>query len=494
MTGFTFSPPAHRLPTARGGNIGWFFILIWAGVSTDLGRTVALAEENCLNGWDFTVAMTEKKFNEALERVVDKFISDHTLATFEKKKVEVDSPYLKITNVVRLDGLKISELQLIAVEGEEQTGKLKVTFSTGKVFVEKQMSVPGQKVPAIPVSDFSMSDKSIEFKVKVTAYKIVLEDTGNDHYSIKLEIVRGDAIVGALEFDMGMVSYIGDMRQALSEKLRNELHQGKEFDLGSFDLPKRNVNQSSLIKDLFPKVIRFTFVFAPNGKSVLAALGTASDSSTQEGAFTWRTQKLVHDSNSAITISGKKMMSTIVPLVVKDLKLPASSLSVHGCTEIKLKRQINDFKGKSDLKSLSMKQYGTNELETNLNMFNHVSSGITVDIYVTVRLRLVYNKETKQFDVTKSYQHHSTDYHKKWWVILLEVLSLGIGYLVTEIIKLVADDKICDQLSTALNFDPRNGGLPINIGGVMGEVFDHLVLGSPQFYHDNFFIPLHINW
>ena len=139
--------------------------------------------------------------------------------------------------------------------------------------------------------------------------------------------------------------------------------------------------------------------------------------------------------------------------------------------------------------------YGRNELNMQANLFDHVMGhAMTVDIHVNFRVALTYNQNTKRFDITKTHQSHHNTYHKEWYVIVLEIVTLGIFSIVTEVIKLVANSLINDKMQEGFDFNSENGGLPINIGGVVGEVFDNMNIGKPFFYNNNFVFPFTINF
>merc|ERR1712243_179703 len=80
-----------------------------------------------------------------------------------------------------------------------------------------------------------------------------------------------------------------------------------------------------LIKDIFPRAIRFTFVHSPNGQSVLGALGTANDSPPQEGAFMWATNELVPYGDTVVSISGFKFMSLLKTVIAKEINVGTSA-------------------------------------------------------------------------------------------------------------------------------------------------------------------------
>ena len=60
-------------------------------------------------------------------------------------------------------------------------------------------------------------------------------------------------------------------------------------------------------------------------------------------------------------------------------------------------------------------------------------------------------------------------------MVLLEVISLGFGRLVTEIITNVADGVISNMIRTSLKIGPGTGTEVINISGVMKEVSKRLI-------------------
>lgn len=305
-----------------------------------------------------------------------------------------------------------------------------------------------------------------------------------------------DDILGELGWTLDKTSTQA-ARKALSEKMKRELRLKKNINLGSFDLPKRDQTDASLVKDLFPKRIRFAFSYDRNGNSVLAALATTSTSSSNEGSFNWGVNELIPKGRgAAIAISGAKLMQSLKPVIAKQLSIPEWSLGFSdSCpSKIYLKSRRNDFHGTADLKNLLLTMYGVNELHFKLKMFDHVSPGITVDIFITVRLRLVFNNKVKRFDVTKSNHTHETQFYREWWVWLLEIATLGIGRIVTEIITFVANGVIRNGLKDALDFDPRNGGMPLNIGGVLGEVFDRMSVQSVSWYDSNLMFPFDIKW
>jgi len=333
----------------------------------------------------------------------------------------------------------------------------------------------------------------------VTSYKIGLQNTEGDEYRISLEIIGDDAIVGALEWDLGLVNYIEMIRHALTEKLRRTLGDRSKFNLGTFQLPKRNHGRS-IVKDLFPEQIRFAYVHDPRGNSVLAALGSSDINHVPpQNALHWNTYELLPAGDLAMTVSGEKFMESMKPAIAIHLNIPTAALVHDGCSadghsSLALRNRINDFHGTIDLKGMEMTMYGQNELELKVNMWDTTTPGMSVDIYVTVRVELIYNHETKQFDVTKTYQHHSTVHHRELWVVILEIITLGIGRLVTMIIEIIANGEINRGMRNVLNFDPAHGGLPTNIGGVMGEVVDRMQVYTPRWNRGNFLFPFNINW
>lgn len=456
------------------------------------------SSRQCLKGWDLSVALSEPELNRALHKVVSNFLLWHTLPTYNHKEDQTQpgQPW-GMRNSVKLQGLRILSLHLAAIPSKQQEGKLEVTFRAGSLQVSQELAFPSGQTLNKGSQNFNMKNQKVNFKVRVTAYKAKMKNQIGERFTLMLEIVEDDAILGSLGWTLKDNTQTKTVREALSEKMKRELKLTKNFDLGSFDLPKRNRGDTSMVKDLFPKTIRFAFTYAPFGKSVIAALATTGTSSTHEGGFSWNVAELIpQGKGSAITISGAKLMRSLKPVIAKQLSISKNALGFKDTcpSKIYLKWRINDFHGKTDLKSLSLEMYGGNELQTELKMFDHVSPGITVDIFITVRLRLDFNNRVKRFDVSKSHQHHNTKYYREWWVWMLEIITLGIARLVTEIITKMADDQIASGMRYALDFDPRKGGMPLNIGGVLGEVFDRMYVQSINFSNDNLVFPFDIKW
>lgn len=456
------------------------------------------SSRKCLKGWDLSIALREPELNKALHKVVSRFLLSHSLPTYTHKEdqTQLGQPW-GMRNSVKLQGLKILSLQLAAIPYKQQEGKLEVTFRAGFLQVSEQLAFPSGQTINKGSQIFNMKNQKVNFKVRVTAYKAKMKNKIGERFELMLEIVEDDAIMGTLGWTLKDNTQTKTVREALSEKMKRELKLKKNFDLGSFDLPKRNRGDTSMVKDLFPKTIRFAFTYAPFGKSVIAALATTGTSSTYEGGFSWNVNELIPEGKgSAITVSGAKLMRSLKPVIAEQFSISENALGFRdSCPSIiYLKWRVNDFHGKTDLKSLSMEMYGGNELQTKLKMFDHVSPGITVDIFITVRLRLDFNNKVKRFDVSKSHQHHHTKYYREWWVWMLEIITLGIARIVTEIITLIADGQIASGIRSALDFDPRKGGMPLNIGGVLGEVFDRMYVQSINFSNANLVFPFDIKW
>lgn len=441
---------------------------------------------SCLKSWDVVLALTEQKLNVALDKVVAKYIRNSVLSTLQMTGQETDIPGLgKLKRLYKLEGLKIDKLHLSVMPSREHVGKLAVTFSGGSLNIIMSYEMAGYQIPPTK-EEHSLQGKTLDFRVRVTAYKLALQNNGGSKYSIRLEIVEEDALMGNLAWNINFEEH-DIVRKALSAKIKNELSLGERFDLGSFDIPRRNPRQTSLVKDIFPKIIRFAFVHnkRSQGESALVALTT---SATTEGRFQWAIDEVLpHGRAASITISGTSLMRSLRPVISKHLGIPMSNLNVRfSCpSEMRLNSRINDFKKTTDLKNFILQIHGSNELQIKIDLFDHVSPGITVDIEIEVRLGLSYNNARKEFDIRRTFKGHSTEYDRDWWVILLEVVTLGIGRIVTLIIELISNIHIADAIRGHLNFHPGNGGLPTNVGGVLGEVVDNMHIQDVRFYRNN---------
>jgi len=459
----------------------------------------ALLGATCLKEWDFTLAFSENMLNEAIDRVVYNKLRTYILPPFEKEEVEMETDELREINKASIEGLKIERLLLRSTEAQNHEGKIDVTFSEGQLNVTKEIDVfqlPNPIVKEAKVLPFE--GKTMTFRVTVTSYKIGLENTDGDEYSLSLEIVGDDAIVGELVWDIGMVSYTDLVRTAITEKMKRTLKDGNLFNLGTFQVPKRHGGQS-LVKDIFPEQIRFAFAYDPEGRSVLAALGSNDkDHVPPEKAFSWATDELLPVGDLAMTISGEIFMESLKPTIAPNLHISPDDLVSHGCNGGSSTLQLSHRKNKvfdgADLVSMTMSTYAQNELKIDMNLWKHVSPGIDVDIYVRVKVALTYNHNTRQFDVTQTYQGHHEKYHKDWWVVILEWITLGIAKLVTTIIESIANQRIAQALASTLNFNPDNGGIPINIDGVVGEVVDRMRVDSVMWHEGNFVFPFKIYW
>ena len=56
---------------------------------------------------------------------------------------------------------------------------------------------------------------------------------------------------------------------------------------------------------------------------------------------------------------------------------------------------------------------GKNEINVDLQLFDTVSPGITVDIYVTIKLALNYDHNKKGFAIKKTHDSHREEYHRQ---------------------------------------------------------------------------------
>lgn len=453
--------------------------------------------EGSLKGWDFSIAITEGMLNTAMERMVDRHLVRNTLPRYEESAVELDTPYMKQKNTVGISGLKIGKLRLYAVP-ENNNGRLEVTFAAGKLYVQKEIEFKMPNVPNPPAQGMfqkQLNGVTLQVNVQLRAYKLNLRNQSGNKYDIQLEIVGRDAIVGSLMWNLGMVSYIGLIREGLTEKLKETLSDKSKFDLGTFDVPKRTTGRS-IVKELFPEQLRFAVIYNPSG-SIITAFGSSnSNLIIQENAFNWNKAQLLPRGHIAATIASEKIMQSLVPAIRDNIPKDTAIdvISSGGQHYLKLRHRVNDVWQSTDIKSLTLKTYSRNEMEIKMNLFDHVSKGITVDIYITVRMSLLYNRNNKEFQAYKTYQSHHTDYHKDWWIVLLEVLTLGITSLVVEIIKIIANGEIANAISGTFNFSPAHGGLPLNVGGVLGEVINSMSVHQPFWNNGNFVIPFDVNW
>ena len=56
---------------------------------------------------------------------------------------------------------------------------------------------------------------------------------------------------------------------------------------------------------------------------------------------------------------------------------------------------------------------GKNEINVELQLFDTVSPGITVDIFVTIKLALNYDHNKKGFEIKKTHASHREEYHRQ---------------------------------------------------------------------------------
>ena len=56
---------------------------------------------------------------------------------------------------------------------------------------------------------------------------------------------------------------------------------------------------------------------------------------------------------------------------------------------------------------------GKNEINVELQLFDTVSPGITVDIFVTIKLALNYDHNKKGFTIKKTHDSHREEYHRQ---------------------------------------------------------------------------------
>ena len=56
---------------------------------------------------------------------------------------------------------------------------------------------------------------------------------------------------------------------------------------------------------------------------------------------------------------------------------------------------------------------GKNEINVDIQLFDKISPGITVDVFVTIRLALIYDHSKKGFAIKKTHDSHREEYHRQ---------------------------------------------------------------------------------
>jgi len=446
---------------------------------------VSYAASSCLKGWDITLALRESKLNQALA-VSTLLLSQYNIPpTNSPGQLAMDpaAGWGKKTSI-NLHGFKINQLQLNAVEGQMHEAKLTVGFYAGTVRVSTELVKADGSSFGVPPSnvDIPVAHTSVKFRVRVTAYQLNIGSTGGSRYSVTLEIVDDDAIIGTLDWNVPLMD-VTAVRGALTEMMKRELTQGSKLHLANFDLP------SGFDKNLLPKKVRFATLYSANGQSVFGALVT-TDQLPTEGGFNWKTTELLPAGKAAaLKISSNKFMTMMKPSIAAALSVPASKLSIRGiCPKtIELNGEIGGWQSKTTLKEGKIQLLdGTNRVKVYVKLHAKVSDGITATVNINLELSISYDKNAHKFVIKIEKKDHNTKYHRKWWVVLLEVVSLGFGRIVTKIIENVADGVIKGTINSSLNIGPGTGTEIVNISGVMKEVFKNLAVGDLKFTGGNF--------
>ena len=370
----------------------------------------------------------------------------------------------------------LSNMKLIAMQASMRVALLDLTFSSGFAQIKSGQHQERQ----------SLAGKHMKMRISVNTYRTTLTNVGRERYSVHLEIKDHNAIVpsegnSGISFPQLNPQMQTMFEGSLTTILKAVLHMGNRYKLLEFEVPIPDPNRLSIIGELIPKDIDYTFYYdGPN--SVDTAFGvlmsppnTDADESDTARGFT-KHELTPAGVDFAMHIDSQIVMSFIRKTLLEQSIFQGYSDPLTIQNECPARLEYNSDSGVSvegmSIEEFTVKRQNSTEIEIYINLWkNSIASGVDLEAWSTLRFELQYNtyEQTLRPYITHASQDHKT--HKKWWSHLINVLSLGWFHVIVDILT---GNEIKDKLVDAMTVNVRGVDMPMNVGGSLGDVIDYL--------------------
>ena len=372
----------------------------------------------------------------------------------------------------------LSDIQLIAMQASMRVALLDLTFSSG---FAKIKSGPNEEMQ-------SLAGKHMKMRISVNTYRTTLTNVGRERYSVHLEIKDDNAIVpsegnSGISFPQLNPQMQNMFEGSLTTILKGVLRKGNRYKLLEFEVPIPDPNSLSIIGELIPKDIDYTFYYdGPN--SVDTAFGvlmsppnTDADESDTARGFT-KHELTPAGVDFAMNIDSQIIMSFIRKTLIQQSIFQGYSNPLTISNECPARLEYNSDSDVS-VETMSLEEFDVKIIDQlTVEIFaklwkNSIAPGVNLEAWTTLRFQLQYDSVTKSLKpyITHASQDHKT--HKKWWSHYINVLSLGLFHGAVDII---VGNKMKDRLVDAMTVNVRGVDMPMNVGGALGDVLDHLLV------------------
>ena len=386
----------------------------------------------------------------------------------------------------KLENAVLDNIQIHAMSVSMRVAKLDLRFSSGFAEIRSGSNVGRQ----------SLVGKHMTIRTSVTTYRTTLVKERKERYSLHLVIKDSNAIVPSEDNNgISFPQLNGVMKDMLESSLtsiiKDILKAGNRYKLLEFDIPIPDPSKLSIVGEIIPKDIDYTFYYAgPNNRdNNFGMLFSPPNTNAKEGDEFRRFNRyelVPHDADFTFQVDSQAIMAFIDRSISEQSMFRGhdNPLYVDNTCPASVKYDTNSGVNieSMSLRKFTVKRNSSSELEIYVNLYkSRIATGVDLEAWATVRITLEYDSLAKTFKPRVTYSHQDHKTHKTWWSHLINVLSLGWFH---RIVDMLTDIGVDGKIENALTVNLEGADMPLNVGGVVGDVVDRIHF-SNAFIDDN---------